>query len=157
MNDVSSWFIPLKDANLSIFYNHYLKKSCCGYHRIWHSVLLKALTHCLLPKKIRPQVFCKKFHRIHKNLRWSPFSVKLQALGSLQWILRSFLEHILHITCFNGCFGHIFHKLSSSKDILIDRIEHAYFFFCLGLIFNGCFLISKPHKYHIWLKRDPVV
>ena len=39
--------------------------------------------------------------------------------------------------------------LSSSKAVLIDRIEHEYLFYCSNLVFDCCFLILNLHKYHI--------
>ena len=44
-----------------------------------------------------------------------------------------------------------------NKDILIDRIEHAYLFYCSNLVVNSCFLIWNPQKYHIGFKRDRAV
>ena len=41
-----------------------------------------------------------------------------------------------------------------TKDVLLDRIEHAYLFYCFDLVVNSSFLISNPHKYHIEFKRD---
>ena len=43
------------------------------------------------------------------------------------------------------------------KDGLFDRIEHPYLFKFFNLIVNSYFLISNPHKYHIWNKTDRVV
>ena len=42
-------------------------------------------------------------------------------------------------------------------DVLIDRIEHEYLFYCSNLVTYGCFLIFNSHKYHIWFKRDRAV
>ena len=35
------------------------------------------------------------------------------------------------------------------KDVLIDRIEHEYLFYCSNLVVNSCFLIFNPHKYDL--------
>ena len=39
------------------------------------------------------------------------------------------------------------------KDALLDNIEHVCLFSWPNLVVNGCFLISKPHKYHLWFRR----
>ena len=44
--------------------------------------------------------------------------------------------------------------LNTTKDVLIDRIEHEYSFYCSNLIDNNCFLIFNPHKYHLWFNID---
>ena len=38
---------------------------------------------------------------------------------------------------------------NQTKNVLIDRIEHEYLFYCSNLVVNGCFLICNPHKYHL--------
>ena len=46
------------------------------------------------------------------------------------------------------------HQGYVSMDVLIDRIELEYLFYCFNLVVNGCFLISNPHEYLILFKRD---
>ena len=38
--------------------------------------------------------------------------------------------------------------VSKFKDVLLDRIEHEYLFYCSNLVDNSWFLISNPHKYY---------
>ena len=38
------------------------------------------------------------------------------------------------------------------KDALNDRIWQEYLFYCSNLVGNSCFLISKSHEYHMWLR-----
>ena len=40
-----------------------------------------------------------------------------------------------------------------TKDILLDRIEHKYFFYYSNIVANGSISISNPRKYHIWFKE----
>ena len=47
--------------------------------------------------------------------------------------------------------------ISRFKDVLIDRIEHEYLFYCSNLVVNGYFLITNPHKYRVGFKRDRAV
>ena len=39
--------------------------------------------------------------------------------------------------------------ITFNKNVLFDRIEHEYLFYCSNLVVNSCFSISNPHKYHI--------
>ena len=43
-----------------------------------------------------------------------------------------------------------------TNDVLIDRIEHEYLFYCSNLVVNGCFLISNPNKYHKYDSKEIV-
>ena len=40
----------------------------------------------------------------------------------------------------------IFKEMNWIKDVLLDRIEHAYLFYCSNLVANSCFLIFNSHK-----------
>ena len=42
-------------------------------------------------------------------------------------------------------------------EVLFDSVEQEYLFYYSNLVVNGCFLIAKPHKYHILPKRNRAV
>ena len=48
-------------------------------------------------------------------------------------------------------------SMNLNKDVLFDSVEQEYLFYYSNLVVNGCFLIAKPHKYHILPKRNRAV
>ena len=75
-------------------------------------LLLKYPTFIVYLQKQPPEVFCKKFHKIHrkKNLYQSLFFNKVAGLrktpgtGVLLWILWNFQEHLSHRATLGDCF-----------------------------------------------------
>ena len=45
-------------------------------------------------------------------------------------------------------------KAATTKDVLLNRMEHKYLCYFSNLDFNWVFFICNSHQYHIWFKRD---
>ena len=68
-------------------------------------------------------------------------------LGTHFLILRLLIYDCFRIQYSKYQIKKVIKRNNLTKDVLIDRIEHEFLFYCSYLVVNR--FISNPHKYHV--------